>query len=224
MLEGNALTPPPSNVRRLTFVGAELPPSRPDGHQWDEDGPPDLFVVLYRNGEELYRTPVVRDSPRPEWSNAAMSVFLDPQQRFRVELRDDDGSLSELVSDIEFTGIPAGASEGGNVTLRMDGGSVVRLRSTNPPPMLGLGLTYEIHETYARVLAIEEASPARRAGVQHNDKIVSVDGRTVQQMGEVGTRQALDRGSLRDVSLTLQRENRPMFVVDVRLDALYPAR
>jgi hypothetical protein len=34
----------------------------------------------------------------------------------------------------------------------------------------------------------------------------------------------MDRAALRDVSLTIEREGRPMFVVDVRLDAVYPAR
>ncbi len=227
MLETAALRPPPEGMRTVSFLSAELPPSRPDGRTWDDDGPPDLYAVLFRNDEEVYRTPVVRDSLRPSWEGATVTLRFGTHERYRIELRDDDGaldSLDQLVAQTQFMGAPTGAIEGSNTVLRLENGVVVTLRSDAPTPMLGMGVTYEVHEEYLQVLAVEPSSSGAAAGLQVGDRIVSVDGRTVESLGEVGARQSMDRAALRDVSLTVQRAGRPMFVVDVRLDAVYPAR
>jgi hypothetical protein len=224
MREAGALRPPPDTLRRLVFLSAELPPSRPDGRTWDDDGGPDLYAVLYRNDQEVFRTPVAPNTLRPEWPSAAVTARLEPHARFRVELRDDDGPVEELVAETHFTGVPSGAIEGSNMLLRLEGGAVVTIRSLAPEPMLGLGVDYEVHESYLRVLAVEAASPGATAGLRPGDHVVSIDRQSVAALGEVGARQAMDRAALRDVSLTIEREGRPMFVVDVRLDAVYPAR
>ncbi len=224
MREAGSLRPPPDNLRRLEFVSAELPPSRPDGRTWDDDGDPDLYAVLYRDDREVYRTPVVRDSLRPRWAHAAVTARLDPHARFRIELRDDDGALDELVAETHFTGTPSAATEGSNMVLRFEGGALLTVRSGPPEPMLGMGVDYEVHETYVRVLAVEPASPAAAAGLRPGDHVVAIDRTPVESLGEIGARQAMDRAAVRDVSLTVEREGRPMFVVDVRLDAVYPAR
>ncbi len=224
MLESGVLRPPPDNLRRLDFVSAELPPSRPDGRTWDDDGDPDLYAIVYRDDQEIYRTPVVRNSLRPQWTNAGFTARLDPHARFRIELRDDDPPLSDLVAETHFTGVPTGALDGSNILLRLEGPANVSIHSGPPSPMLGMGVEYEVHESYLRVLSVEPASSGAVAGVQVGDRILAIDRQTVESLGEIGARQAMDRASLREVQLTLRREGRPTFVVDVRLDAVYPAR
>ncbi|MFO0646260.1 MAG: PDZ domain-containing protein [Polyangiales bacterium] len=224
MVESGTLRAPPENLRRLEVVSAELPPSRRDGRTWDDDGDPDLYVVIYRDGQEIYRTPVMRDSLRPRWTNAGFTARLDAHARFRIELRDDDPPLDELVAETHFMGVPTGAIDGSNIQLSLEGPASLMIRSTAPAPLLGMGVEYEVHESYLRVLAVEGASPAAAAGLQVGDRIVAIDRQTVESLGEVGARQAMDRGSVREVQLTVEREGRPMFVVDVRLDAVYPAR
>jgi C2 domain len=161
-LEQGTLSAPPDNLRRLEFISAELPPSRPDGSTWDADGDPDLFAILFRNGDEVYRTPVVRNSLNPQWNGASITVHLESRSRTRIELRDDDGPVSTLVALIEFTGAPRGAMEGSNTVLRLEGGSVVQIRSSEPVPLLGMGIEYEVHETFLKILSMDSASPARR--------------------------------------------------------------
>jgi PDZ domain/C2 domain len=224
MVESGSLRVPPDNLRRLEFVSAELPPSRPDGRTWDDDGDPDLYAVLFRNDQEVYRTPVVRNSLRPQWTNAAVTARLDAHARFRVELHDEDSALDELVAETHFTGVPSGAMDGSNIVLRLEGGATVAIRASAPQPLLGMGVDYEVHESYLQVLAVEPASPGAAAGLLVGDRVIAVDGHSVESLGEIGARQAMDRASVREVQLTLQREGRPMFVVDVRLDAVYPAR
>ena len=132
--------------------------------------------------------------------------------------------LYDLVAETHFTGVPTGALDGSNILLRLEGPATVSIRSTAPAPMLGMGVEYEVHESYLRVLSVEPASPGAAAGLQVGDRVISIDRQTVESLGEIGARQAMDRASVREVQLTVQREGRPMFVVDVRLDAVYPAR
>ncbi len=223
--ESGSLEAPPGDVRRLRFVSVDLPPSRSDDRQWDDDGRPDVYVVVYREGEELYRTPVARDTLRPEWGeDASFNLRVIPHARMRIEVRDDDGALSELIAETTFEGAPEGASEGGNVLLHLPRGVVVRASASAPVPVLGMGVEYEIHETWVRVLAIEAVAPARTAGLRVGDRITAIDGRPVADLGELGVRQAMDRASLRDVRLAVEREGAAPMVVDVRLGAVYPAR
>lgn len=224
MTESGGLMAPPADMRQLTFVSADLPPSRSDQRTWDEDGDPDLYCVLRRNGEEIYRTPVARDTLRPTWTNASVTLRLDPHARLRFELRDDDEAVSELVSDIEFTGVPDGAAEGGNVVMQLTRGVSLTLRAGPPSPLVGMGVEYEIHEDYVRVLALDAVCPARTAGIRVGDHVTAIDGRPVADLGEIGVRQAMDRSTLRDVALTVEREGRPAIVVDVHVNAVYLAR
>lgn len=224
MVESGGLMAPPPELRQLTFLSADLPPSRTDQRSWDDDGGPDLYCVLIRNGEEIYRSPVARDTLRPTWRDASVTLRLDPRARMRFELRDDDGAVSELVSDIEFTGVPDGAADGGNVMMQLTRGVTLTLRAGPPTPLVGMGVEYEIHEDYVRVLALDAVCPARAAGLRVDDRITAIDGRPVSDLGEVGVRQAMDRTALRDVSLTVEREGRPATAIDVHVNAVYLAR
>lgn len=223
-LDANRLAAPPESVRRVAFVSATLPPQRTDGRAWDDDGPPDLYVRLYRNDVEVYRTPVARDQARALWSDASVTLYLPGSAQMRVELWDDDGAFSDPVGRAEFRGVPPGASDGGDHLLRLEGGAELTLRVEAPAPRLGMGVTYEVHAGHLRVLEVDAVSPANAAGLRPDDRITAVDRRSVESLGEIGARQAMDRAALRAVTLTVRRADAAPIDLDVRVDAVYPAR
>lgn len=223
-VESNRLAAPPESVRRLTFVSASLPPQRTDGRAWDDDGPPDLTARLYRNDVEIYRTPIARDQARAVWNDASVTIYLPPSAQMRVELWDDDGAFSDPVGRAEFRGIPTGAADGGDHLMRLEGGAELTLRVQAPEARLGMGVTYEVHGAHLTVLEVDAVSPANSAGLRPEDRIVAIDGQSVESLGEIGARQSMDRASLRPVTLSVRRGDGPPMDLEVRVDAVYPAR
>ncbi len=223
MRESGALTPPPDDVRYVSVVSAELPPSRTDGRTWDSDGAPDLYVVITRDGSEVYRSPVVSDSLRPTWSNAGENLRTPAGARWRVELWDEDGVVDDPVGSQEFVGVPSSALDGGEWVVRLPRNAVVRLRAAPPEPRVGMGVTYEVHEDYLGVISVVPGSPGAQAGLAEGDRVVSVDGHSVQSLGELGARRAMDRASMREVTLWYRRGEAAPREARVQPGAVYPA-
>ena len=223
-IEANRLAAPPESVRRVTFVSAALPPQRSDGRAWDDDSPPDLTVRLYRNDVEVYRSPIARDQARAVWADAITTLYLPASAQMRVELWDDDGAFSDPVGRAEFRGIPTGAADGGDHLMRLEGGAELTLRVEAPAPMLGMGVTYEVHGDYLRVLEVDAVSPANTAGLRPDDRITAIDGQRISAIGEIGARQGMDRGAMRAVTVTVVRGDASPQDLEVRVDAVYPAR
>lgn len=226
MAEGGELSPPPDFVQRIAVIRAELPRTTRDGRRWDDDPGPDPYVVIYRNGVEVFRSRVVANSFRPEWDPQRDYVDLRVRDsdRLRVELRDDDGWSFDPVGIQDMHGVPSEARNGGVWLIRLEGGSVVELRATPPPPRLGMGVTYEYRGDALWVVSVEEAGPAYAAGLRPGDRIGSIQGRPVGAMSELEARDAMDRGAMTDVSLTVIRGNGRPMEITVRRDALYPSR
>lgn len=223
MRESGALTPPPDDVRYVSVVSAELPPSRTDGRTWDSDGEPDLYVVIVRDGSEVYRSPVARDSLRPTWTSAGENLRTPPNARWRVELWDEDGVVDDPVGSQEFQGVPSSALDGGEWVVRLPRNAVVRLRAAAPEPRVGMGVTYEVHEDYLRVISVVPGGPGAQAGLQEGDRVVSVDGHAVQSLGELGSRRGMDRASQREVTLWVRRGDAAPRELRVQPGAVYPA-
>lgn len=224
MIEDRLVTAAPENVWQIRVLEADLPPSRIDGRDWDSDGAPDLFVVVRRNGEEIYRTPVVANNLRPQWTNAAVTMVVNPNDALRVELLDDDGPVNDHVGLADFHGIPAEARDGGNWLVQLDNHTTLRLAASAPTPMLGMGVTYAVHEDYLAVQEVVPGSPAATQGIVVGDRITAIDGHSVVTLGEVGSRQAMDRASLRGGALMVTHAGRAPESVQVEPGAVYPAR
>lgn len=224
MTTGGQLSQPPEGVRVVRAAEAEAPPSKPSGEAWDGDGPPDLYVVLYRNDQELYRSEVMSDSAHPTFTGPGVALYAPPDASFRVELWDEDGPFDDLVGRQEFQGIPASARQGGQWLLRMEHGATVRLEASAPAPMLGLGVTYEVHGGYLQLLEVVSDGPAGRAGLRVGDRITAVDRRSVSDLEEQGSRRALDRGTARELDLTVEHADGRTETVHLPVDAVYPAR
>ena len=224
LLQERTVAPPPDDVRTVSVLSAELPPSRTDGQPWDSDGAPDLYAVILRDGAEVYRTPVVPDSLRPEWRAAEVTLRVRPDSVLRFELWDDDGLVSQPVGSEQVTGIPSSALDGGNWLVRFQGNAFLRLGARPPEARFGMGVTFEVHEDHLRVLAVEAGGPGAAAGLRVGDRIVALDRRRVQDLGEIESHQAMDRASLRPVTLTVERDGSPPATMTVAPGAVYSAR
>ncbi len=224
MLEERSVRPPPEDVHEIVVVSAELPPSREDGQPWDSDGGPDLYAIIRRNGTEVYRSPVVADSTRPEWHGASVTLRVRPTDVLRFELWDDDGLVDQPVGAEQVTGIPSSALDGGNWVVRFQRNALLYLAARSPEPRYGLGATFESHEDFLRIVELEEGSPGRIAGLREGDQVVSIDGRRVVDLGELGARQAMDRAAIRAVVLTVERDGSPRTTVTVEPGAVYVAQ
>lgn len=225
LLTSGALSPAPDFAQRITVLRAEIPRTTRDGRNWDDDGPPDVYVVVLRNGEEVLRTPVVQNSLRPEFPAERSRVDLRVRENdtLRFELRDQDPVFQDFIAAGEVRGVPPDARNGGNWSVRLEGGTVLELSATPPAPHIGMGVTYEYHSEYLAVLAVEEAGPAYSAGLRVGDQITVIAGRPVSAYSESEARVALDRSVNQDVSLVATRNGGPLEVV-VRRDAVYLLR
>ncbi len=221
--ETGNITPPPDSIRAVRAASAEIPATRPDGQPWDSDGLPDPYVVMFRNDVEVYRSPVARDTLQPTWDGPARSLFLSGETSFRFELRDADGVVDDSISVIEYPGVPSGALGAGEWRVTFPNTAALVLRLDRPTARFGMGVTYEMHEDYLQIVAVEQASPATAADLQVGDRITHIDGVAVSTLDERGGRQAMDRSVMREVTLRVVRSGAPPRDVIVRNDAVYPA-
>lgn len=224
LIEQRSVTPPPDDIRTVAVLSAELPPSRPDGQPWDSDGEPDLYAVLLRDGAEVFRTPVVQNSTHPEWRAAEVTLRVRPGAVLRFELWDDDGVVDQPVGAEEVTGVPSSALDGGNWVIRFQRNAFLRLAARPPEPRFGMGVTFEVHEDFLRVISMEEGAPGAAAGLRVGDRIVALDGRRVQDLGEMESHHSMDRASVRPVTLTVERDATPPTTITVSPGAVYSAR
>lgn len=224
LVQQRSVTPPPDDIRTVSVLSAELPPSRTDGQPWDSDGEPDLYAVILRDGVEVYRTPVIQNSTHPEWRNAEVTLRVRPDNVLRFELWDDDGMVDQPVGAEQVNGVPSSALDGGNWIIRFQRNAFLRLAARPPEARYGMGVTFEVHEDYLRVLDVEGSSPGASAGLRAGDHIVALDGRRVQDLGEIESHQSMDRASVRPVVLTVERDGSAPATITVSPGAVYSAR
>lgn len=191
----------------VTIVSTRMDAARPDGRPWDEGrgAPPDVYVRLVRNGEELLRTPTVADTPSPSFDiTAGRSLGLGPDDEVVFEVHDDDSPRpSELVTRFRVPAPSARDLERGSWEIGPSP-PMQRLSITLGPPrsLVGTGVRWERRRGSVRVLEVAPDSPAARAGVRPGDLVVTVEGQRARTLavdalealfrGEVGTRMRLE--------------------------------
>jgi predicted metalloprotease with PDZ domain len=143
------------------------------------------------------------------------------------ELRDDDGTFggSELIGAVDIRGgIPSEARSGANWNVRLEGGAQLVLTTHPPLAKLGMGVIYEYRHEALVIVEVRQAGPAANAGLRVGDRVVRINGRAVGQMAEMEVRQAMDRSTMSEVTLSIERAGAAGEELVIRADALYLGR
>ena len=213
----------PPDLIRLSFKSAVIPPRARGDQPWDEDGsPPDPFVRVYRNGELIYESDAASNSLQPRFEDAiSENVILPRTAEVRIELWDsEDLRLPKPIGTWRGRGLPPTALPGADARITMEGTAELTFRVEPPEAFRGTGITrYELRRDELFVDAVIRFSPAGRAGLDHGDRIIAIDGQPIADLGQDPAASALSMASSRQTPMTVihtdgRRE-------DVRLDNGY---
>lgn len=204
---------PPANVHRLRMLSAIVPPRQRGDLPWDEDGSgPDVVVRVFVGGERVWQSsPPVENTVQPAIDQELpRNIEVDPSKELRLELWDQDAGSGDVIGIWRGRGLPPNALPGAEARIMLEGGATLVFRVDAPRAHVGLGVEqYEVHDDALKVLGVLPHSPAARAGVREGDRIVAIDGRTVEDLGESGSASALSMaGTRRGAKLTLDRGGR----------------
>ena len=215
--------PAPPDLVRLAFKSAIIPPRARGDQPWDEDGsPPDTFVRVYRNDELIYESEPAMNSLQPQFRDAmSENVILPSNAELRIELWDsEEMRLPQPIGTWRGRGLPPTALPGADARITMEGTAELTFRVEPPEAFRGTGITnYELRREELYVDQVIRFSPAGRAGLDHGDRIIAIDGQPIGDLGEDPAASALSMASSRQTTMTVihsdgRRE-------DVRLDNGY---
>lgn len=195
----------PDDLWKLIIVSADVPRTQRSGLPWDEaKGAPDPYVRLYVNGRELWRSPTVTDSLRPEFNaSPPRNLAVARNERLRLELWDEDAVGGDPIGVYEGRALGEAILDA-ETTLKLEGGATLTVRVARPEPHAGTGIAlYEIRKTALHLLEILPRSPAARAGLKAGDQITAIDGKTIDQLGPRGAESALVLAAQRESELTV---------------------
>ncbi|MCB9604830.1 MAG: PDZ domain-containing protein [Sandaracinus sp.] len=198
--------PAPSDIWRLAFSTAVIPPRQRGDQPWDEDGtPPDVFVRVYRGDELLFESEPV-EGLQPALEATTPNLHLPTNTESRIELWDADGVLPTVIGIWRGQGLPSGAMEDGDTRIMLDGNATVGFRVLSPEASRGAGIpNYEVRRKELRLIEVLEHSPAGRAGLVPGDAITAIGGETVEDLGEARAAGALSRACSEATRLTVRR-------------------
>ncbi|MEM9188170.1 MAG: PDZ domain-containing protein [Myxococcota bacterium] len=214
---GAAFGSAPEHLYRLQIRSAIVPPEQRSGLAWDGDGGPDPYVKVFRDSELIFETRVIEDELAPEWNQEAeRNVLLPPNAELRFEIWDDDTGSPDPIGIWRSRGLPASALPDADARIVTDGNAELTFRIASPRAHRGVGIeSYEVRGGYLLVRSVAEHSPAGRAGVQGDDRIVRIGARTVDEMGEAAAATALSMASERGQMIAIERDSE---TVEVRFD------
>lgn len=183
----------PSETYTLKLISAELPPKRKGDLSWDDDGPPDAYLKIFRDGELIFESTTTYNTNSPQWNYAAQeNLYLPSSATFRFELWDRDDVDSDPAGVWSGSGLPASALPGATAHLDLEGGATVAFEISAPTAYRGTGVpSYEIRSDEVLALEVLPNSPAGRAGLKAGDKIIQIGARTVNEMTDAQVTSAL---------------------------------
>jgi hypothetical protein len=197
--------PPPPNVIYIAVTGAEIPNRTRDGRSWDElgSGLPDPFAIVLANDRELFRTPVARDSLKPTWPDGPKTSYeLAKGTKLKVEIWDDNAiykkpMCSKTLRDLEDQ------AQTGSADLLCEGGIEIHLAIKPAEAKFGLGFSYEFRADGVFISEVMPLSPASRAGVQKNSKIVTLMDKKPEALSEGEVQSLINVNGPTGLKLTL---------------------
>lgn len=196
----------PEDLWRLSVVSVEVPRQKRTGLSWDEDGNgPDPYLVLRIQDREAWRTDVIKDSFAPVFPPPSSNLAFERTARLRFELWDNDGVGSDPIGMYEGRAFSESIL-GAETTIKLDSGASVTLRLDKPEPKQGVGIAeYELRPSAVVVRSITPNSPASRAKLKPDDRILAIDGKAISALGGQKTESALALAAQNQSELRVQR-------------------
>lgn len=172
----------PPNMYGLTVVSAEILPKAKGDREWDEDGLPDPYVRILKNGAVIWETTVQENMLNPVWNEGLpKNVVATSDVGLQIEVWDRDGISEDAIG---FYTIPFSRLTLNNERrIMLDSGSMVVVKKTLPQGYRGVGVSeYEIREDGLKIISVLPYSPASRAQLSAGDHVVSIGGMSVKDM------------------------------------------
>jgi hypothetical protein len=176
----------PEAMYTLQLLGANVPAAKVSGLPWDDDGSgPDPFVRIYVEHQLVFESKVLENDHRPRWNvELPRNVRIPQGSDFRLEVWDQDSAVTaDPIGRLERRGLPPSAVRGARARLELEGRAVVTILLGPPRPHQGIGVSVELRSDALRVFAVEPYSPAARAELHAGDRIVSIGGQRVEDVG-----------------------------------------
>jgi hypothetical protein len=216
----------PAGLKWIAFKGAVVPEATRDGRRWGgalERRAPDPYAILYVNGKPLLKTSSQANTLQPTWPDApAGNFFLEPADRFRVELWDSNPINDHPIGIKEWKGLTDEEERRGEIDLECDSGARVRIAFEPAHARFGLGFYYELRIGEASVTRVYKESPAGRAGLKPGDQILMVDDKPVAGMKKGELQSIVNTPHLEGMAMKVRRGNGQSFAVVLKEGPIFP--
>ncbi|MDD9947266.1 MAG: PDZ domain-containing protein [Myxococcales bacterium] len=196
----------PEGMWTFEVIDAELPPRKPSGLDWDDDGSgPDPFVRLYIGERMVWESPTVENTAKPDWhATLPRNLIIPKGARFKLEVWDRDTAVTaDPMGSIARDGLPSNLLPDARARLTLDTLATVTARIQAPRPSAGVGVEVEIRSDELIVLSVAPYSPAARAGMRVGDRIVAIGPQRVSHMSNEDAFSGLSLASDRKSKLSL---------------------
>lgn len=194
----------PGDVYKLTVISATANQRNRGNAQWDDNnGLPDLYVRVLRDGVVIWESETIDDSLTPTW-NAAVprNVRIPSSARLQLEVWDRDAVGGDPVGIWRGVGLPPNARNGVEARVLLEGESFLTIRIDSPLPHRGVGVRlFEVHDADLQIVELEPFSPASRAGLVVGDRILAIGSNTISQLGSARASGALSMAAERNEAL-----------------------
>jgi hypothetical protein len=170
----------------MRIVSAQVQRRNRGDSDWDDgDGMPDPFVRVYRDDVLVFESHTVDDTLAPIWNeDLPRNIELSSNSSLRIEVWDRDAVGGDPIGIYRGHGLPGNALPGVEARVLLEGESYVTIRLDDPSAHRGVGIrTFEVRGSELVVLEVEAHSPAGRAGIVPGDRIVSIGGHRVAELG-----------------------------------------
>lgn len=176
----------PHDVWSMRIVSAQVPLRNRGDSNWDDGGGmPDPFVRVYRDDVLVFESRTMDDTIAPVWNeDLPRNIEVSSSSSLRLEVWDRDAVGGDPVGIYRGHGLPSNALPGVEARILLEGESYLTIRMDDPNAHRGVGISaFEVRGSELLVVEVEEHSPAGRAGIVPGDRIVSIGGRTVAELG-----------------------------------------
>lgn len=196
----------PANVYAMTIVSAQVPERNRGNSNWDDGGgAPDPFVRVYRDDQLIFESSTADDTIAPVWNQELPhNIEIPPDCSFRLEVWDRDAVGADPVGIYRGHGRPPNALPGVDARILLEGESYLTIHLGEPHAHRGIGISaFEVRGSELVVISVEAHSPAGRAGIVPGDRITSIGGRAVSELGQQQATGALSMAAERHQNLSV---------------------